>query len=77
MLGEDIVGVVKILLVKVCEPVNVATVASMSRVSASPVTADVYPVPPAILKISPELTAVPVLSSPTKVIAVADICAST
>ena len=57
MLGEDIVGVVKVLLVKVCPPVRVTTDESISRVSASPTTADVNPVPPAILKISPELTA--------------------
>ena len=72
-----IVGEVNILLVKVCAPVRVATVASMSNVIASPVTADVNPVPPSIWKVSPELTAVPVESSPTKVMACDTFCAST
>ena len=43
-----IVGEVNALLVKVCPPVRVATVASISNVIASPVTADVNPVPPNI-----------------------------
>ena len=71
-----IVGAVNVLLVNICVPVSVATVESMLRVSVSPDTADVNPVPPAIWNVSPEFTAVPVESSPTKVNACDVFCAS-
>ena len=71
-----ITGAVNVLPDNICVPVSVATVESMLRVSVSPDTADVNPVPPAIWNVSPEFTAVPVLSSPTKVNACDVFCAS-
>ena len=42
-------GDVKVLFVKVCVPVKVATVLSMSKVIVEPETDEVNPVPPEIL----------------------------
>ena len=44
----SMIGVVSVLFVSVCDPVNVATVESMAKVMVSPDTAEVKPVPPAI-----------------------------
>ena len=49
LLIEEIIGVVKVLFVKVCVPVKVATVLSMSKVIVEPETDEVNPVPPEIL----------------------------
>ena len=45
-------GLVKVLLVKVCEPVKVATVESIASVTVVPVALESNPVPPAIVNVS-------------------------
>ena len=49
LLIEEIIGVVKVLFVKVCVPVKVTTVLSMSKVIVEPEAVEVNPVPPEIL----------------------------
>ena len=49
LLIEEIIGVVKVLFVKVCVPVKVATVLSMSKVIVETEAVEVNPVPPEIL----------------------------
>jgi len=45
-------GLVNVLLVKVCDPVRVATVESIAKVAVLPVEVDAIPVPPASVKVS-------------------------
>ena len=50
---EEITGDVKVLFVSVCEPVTVATVLSISKVTVSFVTVEANPVPPAKVNVPP------------------------
>src|SRR5210317_1309197 len=50
----EITGDVNVLFVNVCEPVNVATVLSISKVISLVPTVDVIPVPPETIKVSPK-----------------------
>jgi len=46
-----------VLFVNSCEPVNVATVESISKVNVFDATLEVIPVPPVTIKVSPNDTA--------------------
>ena len=48
----EITGVVKVLFVRVCEPVNVVTVESILKVTPLPAPTESIPVPPANVKVS-------------------------
>ena len=52
IVGELIVGLVKILFVNVCEPVKVATVESIAKVTAFPEPDVSIPVPPVNVSVS-------------------------
>ena len=52
IVGEDIVGLVITLFVKVCDPVKVATVASMATVNVFEDPDVSIPVPPAMVSVS-------------------------
>src|SRR5210317_2214598 len=54
LLIVEITGDVNVLFVNVCEPVNVATVLSISNVISLVPTVDVIPVPPETIKVSPK-----------------------
>ena len=49
---SSITGVVSVLLVKVCDPVSVATVESIASVTVVPVALESNPVPPATVNVS-------------------------
>ena len=52
IVGELIVGLVKVLFVKVCDPVKVATVLSIATVIVLPEPVVSIPVPPATVRVS-------------------------
>jgi len=76
-LNAFITGLVNVLFVSVCDPVRVATVASMFSVTVWLPATEVKPVPPAIVKDCESKSTAPVPESPAMSKSSAVICVST